>query len=537
MLKQITKWFNRNNTSTYQPSEVELKRWASSEWIEYQAWLFHHGFLTLHAWQQLYYDALSWQNRPFFSIITPVFNTDPQYLRECIYSVQIQSYPDWELCLIDDGSQNLETLNCLQTLVASYSRLRLYRFDENQGICKATNQGILMARGNYIAFLDHDDRLAPNALYSVANEIRKQPQTDVLYSDRDMISPNNLRYMHLFKPSWSPETLLSSNYIGHFVVYRRALMQQIGQLDVAMEGSQDHDLILRASLLKPSVKHIPQVLYHWRQHEQSIALQHEAKIYVYEASMNAIRKNLKQRNILATVEEVPNLWRGHYRIRLNHIALESYKILTLHSFTNYAIQVNREFERELDCDYLIILGSNIQAIETDTLAELVSWLQIEEVAISTGKILNFQDKLVHAGLVQRPNGQPLSIYKNFPENTSSYMAFTSIVRNVSTPHPACCVIKRKLWEQLEGLNTDYSSAYALFDFALRSLAINYRIVYTPFARFKTNSEQILQIGPKSDCQRFIEQWAIWLKQGDPYYNPYLSLELVDMGLNLKIPNL
>ncbi|MDM8567400.1 glycosyltransferase [Candidatus Halobeggiatoa sp. HSG11] len=524
----ITWWWQKSKLVN-KPTETELKLWATSEWIEYQAWIFHHSFLTLHGWQQLRNEALSWQDRPFFSIITPVFNTNPSYLRECIYSLQTQAYLHWEMCLVDDGSQNVETLNCLQNLVASDSRLRLHHFQNNQGICKATNKAIEMANGDYIAFLDHDDRLAPNALYAVANAIRKQQQTDILYSDRDLISPKGLRFMHLFKPGWSPETLYSTNYSCHFTVYKRDLIEQIGPLDDETEGSQDHDLILRATQFNPKVQHIPQVLYHWRQHEQSVALQHDAKTYAYEAAMKSIRKNLKQSHIQGTVEEIPSLWRGNYRVRLKSVPEEQYTILTLSSFEDYANQVNQKFEQNQNADYLMILSSNIQEIENQAIAELVSWLQIEKVGIVTGKIIDKQGNILHAGLVQRPTGIPLAIYAGFPEDTPGYMAMTKIVRNVSSPHPACCVLKRSLWQDLNGLNTDYTGPHALLDFALRSLNIGKRIVYNPFACFTAIDLEL----DWPDEQYFAQQWASWLEQGDPYYNPYLTLKLNDMGLEIS----
>lgn len=530
-------WFSRKSENLSilidTPTESELKHWACSEWIEYQAWLFHYGFLTLHGWQQLRDNSLAWPYCPRVSIITPVFNTPPAYLRECIYSVQTQAYPNWEMCLVDDGSDNPNTLECLQALVVDDPRLHLHHFAQNQGICHATNQALAMAGGEYVAFLDHDDRLAPDALYYVVETLQTHPDTDMLYSDRDLISPQGLRFMHLFKPDWSPETLFSTNYTCHFTVYRRTLIQQIGGIDAESEGSQDHDLVLRVAELNPVVQHIPKILYHWRQHEQSVAMRHDAKEYAYQAAMQAISKTLARRGIQGKVAEIPNLWRGNYRVHLSTPSQASYRVLYLNTLHDYAIQVNQAFERDTDNDYLILLGAGVQAIDNEALSELVSWLQISAVGIVTGKVLDSQGHLLHAGLVQRSNGIPLAVYMGFPENTPGYMAMTAIVRNLSTPHPACCVIARHLWQRLEGLNPDYQGPHALLDFALRALTSGTRIVYTPFARFQASDWQSPDIWPEVDRQRFVEQWATWLKQGEPYYSPYLTLELADMGLNLQ----
>lgn len=533
------KWSRRKSDQTdlliHRPTEVDLKRWATSEWIEYQAWLFHYGFLTLHDWQQLRDEVLSWQQRPLISIITPLFNTYPAYLRECIHSVQSQAYPDWEMCLIDDGSDNPASLECLRQLVATDPRLRVQYFLQNQGICHATNQALTMARGEYIAFLDHDDRLAPDALYQVIKTVRNHPDADIIYSDRDTLSPKGFRFMHLFKPDWSPETLLSGNYLFHLMVYRREFIQQLDGVRMGLDGSQDYDLILRAAECQPQVQHVRKVLYHWRMHKQSVAMEHNVKEYAYTAGVQALQETLKRRGLSGQVAENDKLWRGHYRVRLVPPPADHYQVLYLKTWQDYAVQINQFFENDTKSDYLVILGPGIQPLNSEALPELVSWLQIAEVGLVTGKVLDTQGQLLHAGLVQRPNGIPLAVYAGFAEDTPGYMAVTAIVRNLSTPHPACCVLKRQLWHRLNGLDSDYFGPYALLDFALRALTSGTRIVYTPFARFMATDWQIPEQWSETDRQRFVEQWATWLNQGDPYYSPYLTLELADMGLNLELP--
>jgi O-antigen biosynthesis protein len=540
MLKNfITRWFKQPEPPKPlidTPTESDLKKWASSEWIEYQAWLFHHGFLTLHQWQQLRHNALSWHYRPLFSIITPVFNTHPTHLRECIYSVQTQAYPNWEMCLVDDGSDNPDTKACLQDLIADDPRLQLHTFEHNQGICHATNQAIAMAYGEYLVFLDHDDRIALDALYYAAETIRNYPNTDIIYSDRDSLSPNGLRFMHLFKPNWSPETLLSGNYLFHLMIYRRELVEQLGGVRVGLEGSQDYDLILRASEKEPVVRHIPKILYHWRMHEQSVSMAHNVKEYAYMAGIRALTEALERRGLSGKVSENKALWRGHYRLHLESSSPTNYQTLRLNTFDDYANQINQAFERETGIDYLVILGPGVVPVDSDAIPELTAWLQIAEIGIVTGKVIDEQAQILHAGLVQRANGIPLSLYAGFPEQTTpGYMAVTAIVRNVSTPQPACCVIRRDLWQRLEGLKTDYEGPHALCDFALRALMLGKRIVYTPFARFKANDWQTPESWNENDRAIFVEHWSTWLNQGDPYYNPYLTLDIADMGLDLSPP--
>ena len=527
----LGKQSKNNNILIDTPTEKDLKRWAYSEWVEYQAWLFHYSFLTLQDWQQLRRDTQNWLSHPLLSVITPVFNTHPTYLRECVYSVQTQAYPYWEMCLVDDGSDNPETLACLQQLGEADSRLRILHLPHNQGICHATNQAIAIAQGDYVVFLDHDDRLASEALYWVAKTIVDLPQTDIIYSDRDTLSPNGYRFLHLFKPDWSPETLLSGNYLFHLMVYRRTLLKQLGGVRIGLEGSQDYDLILRAAELQPQVQHLRKVLYHWRQHGQSVALAQNAKEYIYDAGIQALQDALERRRLPAQVSENRVLWRGHYRVQLCP-PLRNYRALKLTTELNYAQQINQALALDNQLDFLVVFGPTLETKNLEALPELVSWLQIPEVGMVTGKVLDEQGNLLHAGLVQRPNGIPLAVYAGFPDDTPGYMAVTAIVRNLSTPHPACVAIKRSLWQDLGGLDTNYESPYALLDFALRTLHSGNRIVYTPFAGFIAHDWLLPETWSALDQQRFLKQWTTWLQQGDPYYSPYLTLELADMGLNL-----
>lgn len=521
------------------PKEHELRRWATSEWVEYQAWLFYHAFLTEKDWHALRQQALAWRNPPLISVITPVYNTKEEHLYECIYSIMTQAYPYWEMCLVDDGSIDNQTIRLLKELVSCDSRLKLELSPVNMGICHATNRALKMAQGEYVAFLDHDDRLSPDALYHVVEAIRRNSHLDILYSDCDMLSPRGLRFMHLFKTDWSPELLFSFNYICHFMVYRRQLVETVRGMHAEFEGSQDYDLILRAAELNPSIHHIPRVLYHWRQHEQSVALDHDEKRYVWEAGVRALQKTLKRRGLKGEVYEISDLWRGNYRVRLRSPSKNTFGVLSVDHWTqadDFAQSLSQKFKAAPDREYLIVLGSDILPEDEHAFQELVSWFQIPEVGIVTGKVLDDQKRILHAGLVHRPDGIPLFIYEGFPETTPSYMGATSIVRNVSGPHPACFAIRRTLWDSLMGLKPDYSGPHAILDLALRALNKGSRIVYTPFARFVSEKGWWrMDDLPDSDRRYFSKQWASWLSCGDPYYNRWLTIDRVDMGLNLDVP--
>ncbi|MEY3219781.1 MAG: hypothetical protein RIT27_1138 [Pseudomonadota bacterium] len=508
-----------------EPTEQQLRQWAKSEWLEYQAWLFQHSFITLNEWRDLRNRATHWKkSAPLISIITPVYNTPPSYLKECLESVQLQAYPYWEMCLVDDGTTHLETLEILKQFCSQDKRFKLFHFSHNQGICAATNQAIQMAKGDYVAFLDHDDRLAVDALFYIAEMIIENQNTDVIYTDKDMISPRNRRFMHLFKPDWSPETLLSGNYLFHLMVYKRDLIMQLGGVRNSFEGSQDYDLILRASDKENlNVQHISKVLYHWRQHPQSVSLKHEVKDYIYKTGISALEETLQRRGLSGKVSENPNLWRGNYRITLTPPISNSWQIIQIQNSDQY---IETLLNTKLEKEFVIILSNTLQFNEND-LIELVSWLQISNVAMTTGKIIN-QDKIIHAGLVQCFNGIPISLYQNKPISTAGYMAVTMSVRNVSIPHPFCCAIRgetiKKYREQLKL----YKTGFGMFDLALQLLQNNQRVVYTPFAVFQT--DQDLNDWQLTDRELFVNTWKKWLENGDPFYNKNLTLKLNDMGL-------
>ncbi len=519
-----------------EPSEHELHRWASSEWVEYQAWLFHHGFLCLTEWRALRAEAEGWGGRaPLISLLTPVFNTPADYLRECVRSVLLQTYPRWELCLVNDGSDQPETLRVLSELAESDPRLRIIHLEANRGICRATNRALDAAGGQYVGFLDHDDCLAPDALHRVAALLMDEPDTDIVYSDRDMLSPEGHRFMHLFKPDWSPETLLSGNYLFHLLVYRRQLLVSLGGVREGFEGSQDYDLILRAAEQRPRVKHISRVLYHWRQHRESVALEHNSKRYAYEAGLRALRESLSRRGIEATVMENPDLWRGHYRLRLPAPPAEKVAFIRIAPEDPYAATINQAVRAHPEADFFVILDQHAQAVGENSLDELLGWLRLPGVGLSSGQVVDEIDQLLHAGLVHRPNGLPLSLYAGHPRQIPGYMAVTAIVRNVAAPSPHCCAMSRSLWEQLGGLKECYRGPHALLDLALRALRGEQRIVYIPFARFQARGATwpAPESWPSADRPRFAVAWRDWLTRGDPYYNRWLTLELNDMGLDMQ----
>ena len=241
-----------------------------------------------------------WDTRPMFSIVVPVYNTQPEWLMALVDSIRAQFYTRWELVLVDDASTRTETQSTLAEAETD-PKLRVLRRDTGSGISAATNAGIAVTEGDYIVFADHDDLLEPDALLQVARAIQ-QTGADIVYTDEDKINESGEEhYDPHYKPAWSPDLLLSQNYVSHLTTIRRALIDRVGGLNSEFDGSQDHDLLLRCVEHANEIVHVPIALYHWRAVEGSTAREFGEKSYPWEAGRNAVEKALARREIAATV--------------------------------------------------------------------------------------------------------------------------------------------------------------------------------------------------------------------------------------------
>ena len=497
-------------------------------YLNYQTWIDQNSLTTLKDWRLLQQKSYDWQSPPKISIVTPVYTTDIEVLFECIFSIRAQAYPYWQLILVDDGSSNIDTLDLLKSGACHDPRIQVYFSAKSQGISSATNRAIAKAQGDYVIFLDHDDRLALDALYLIAEEIRNHPDVDIVYSDRDMISPKDERYMYLFKPSWSPETLLAGNYIFHLMCYRRSLVNQLGGLRTEFDGSQDYDLILRAAETRPQVRHIQTVLYHWRQHHSSVALDSGAKDYAFEAGIKALNDALQRREIAGKAVEISSLWRGNYQLDLECPELSKIEVLNIASdlpVEDYTEYVNQAIVAKKP--YIAIISQALMPVSEKALGQLAAWLKIEGVALATGSIITEHQLIDYAGATYQRDGGLMVPYQSWPISEPGYMAVMNITRNISAPHPFCVVIRREVWQQLNGLNTNYQGFYSLLDFSLRALAADWRCVSVPQAQFTSTQLDLLTHYPGQDKQLFYKNWQEWLEKGDLYYNPNLTRDSQD----------
>ena len=510
------------------PDEELLEHWARSEWPDYQTWIDQNDRMDRQRWLQLHRKARANPPGPAITIVTPVFNTPARVFEECILSVRMQTSPYWEWILVDDASQKPETQRVLASPWCRDPRIRLFTTGGTcpRGISAATNLGIDQARGDFIVFLDHDDRLALDAIQALAETLSAEPELDIVYSDRDMLSPANLRYMHLMKPDWSPETLLSGNYIFHLMCYRKCLIRQLGGLRSECDGSQDYDLILRCIERTTRVRHIPKVLYHWRQHSASVALDDSTKTYAFEAGVRALEDALRRRGIRGEVSERQDLWRGHYQVRLPRPREDTITRILLPrdlSGDRYVSRVVGDPENGANRPYLLIRREDVEPLDSETEQELVSWLALKDIGVVTGRTLDGESRNLYAGGILGREGGILRPYHGFSADEAGYMAVTTIVRNLCAPDPFCVAIRREVWQSLGGLSSRYQGAYGLLDFALKAVASGWRILYVPSAVFQCRTDT--WAGQFMDQERvtFENRWREWLRQGDPTYNPNLSL--------------
>ena len=529
---------------------------------------------------------------PMISVLLPVYETPEPWLKRCLDSVRAQVYGNWELCVVDDASPSPHVMRILDDYARREPRIRVTRRPENGHISKASNTALDMARGSYVALLDHDDELRPHALLEMADAIARNPGVGLLYSDEDKIDERGRRFHPYFKPDWNPDLLLSQNFMCHLAVIDTQLARSAGGFRTGFEGSQDHDLFLRcSSRLEPwQIHHVPKVLYHWRAIAGSTALERGAKDYASSAGARAVQAHLAPAVPGAVVEELAH---GHYRVRwplpdvpppvsiivptrdradLLRTCVES--LLALTSYPDYEVVVvdnqsgdpealdsleslvNRDRIRVLrfdapfnysainnwavaQCrgDVVCLLNNDIEVISTDWLDELVSQALRPDIG-AVGAMLYYPDRTIqHAGVILGLGGVANHIYTGQAAGHPGHGARALVAQNLSAVTGACLVVRRALYEQLGGLNERLQVAFNDIDFCLRLREAGHRNVWTPFAEL-IHHESATRGRDESPekRERFLgevrymeSRWADWL-QSDPAYNRNLSLSDLNSGL-------
>ena len=526
---------------------------------------------------------------PKISIVVPVFNPPEPYLEAMIVSVQNQTYANWELCLADASTASY-VRPILERFAAGDARIRVEFLPENRGIAGNSNAAVAMAQGDYVSLLDHDDTLAPFALYEVVASINAHPEADFFYSDEDKLDRTGERVEPNFKPDWSPETLRSRNYICHLLTLSRSLFKELGGFRTGFDGSQDYDLVLRASEQARQIVHIPRVLYHWRMHEQSTAANKGSKSYAYENGRKALSEHLERTGIDASVHDGPIL--GTYQV-IHHLrrqplvsviipnkdhpemlarcveslAKSSYanyellvvengsqraetfayyrdiearpnvRVLTWTKPFNYAA-VNNFAANQASGEYLLFLNNDIESINPDWLEALVKVAAQPGVGAVGAKLYYADDTIQHAGIVVGMGGVAGHSHLSFPRQAAGYMQRLLYTQNVAAVTGACLLTRKDVFDRVGGFDEGFVLAFNDVDLCLQILTKGYRVVWTPDAELyhlesKTRGPEDTdekQRRFKREFDLFHLKWGEFLKAGDPYYSPHFRLDRPDFAL-------
>ena len=506
---------------------------------------------------------------PLFSIVVPVFRPPVWSLDRCVASVLAQPFEHFELKLCDDAGGDREVIELLRHCEAADSRLELIVSDENGGISAATNRALARSTGRYVVFLDHDDELADNALSVIAAAIEAHPDADVLYSDSDKISPQGHRFAPALKPAWSPDLLCSGMYLGHVLVVRRSLVEEVGGLRSAYDGSQDHDLALRATEAGGTVIHIPRILYHWRAGVGSAAANPVAKPWAREAGRLAVVDALRRRGELATVESDPRATgRYHCHRRRMHETAVTIALVARDSsgpagseragvdwdaraqelratagmpvvrvdlsgvgssglgWTSKSI----EALQAASTDLVVLLDLRLRPLSRQWAGALVALLDRPGIGAVGGRVIE-GSRVVHAGLVIGLRGSVGPVLLGLPASRPGYQAMAIAQRDVSALDASCLVVRRDAASILERLPSALHPDLAAAALCLMLRRSGERILYEPAALFKRprqlwkrSASEFNETADLEGADWFRREFASELAEGDPFYHPALSLD-------------
>ncbi len=528
-----------------------------------------------------------------FSVIVPLYNTPKNFLEEMIDSVRQQTYANWELCLADGSDDNHSYVGSYcKKLAKKDKRIKYKKLNENKGISENTNACIEMSTGDYIALFDHDDILHPSVLFKYMKAICDQ-NADFIYCDEDkfrVLGEGFFEQNH--KPDFSPDNLRSNNYICHFTVFKKELLEQVGMLRKKFDGSQDHDLVLRLTEKAEKIVHIPEILYHWRISDVSVASDPYAKPYTIEAGRKAVKEHLDRVGLKGTVESTvfhPNIYRIKYELNdtplvsiiipnCNHIddldkcvksivnksSYKNYEIIivennsdpetfkyyeTLKSYPqikvviyetnafNYSA-INNYGVKFASGEHLIFLNNDIEVITENWIEEMLMLSQRDDVGI-VGAKLYFPDNTVqHAGVILGMGGTAAHGFRGLPRMSPGYFGRPIFTGNYSVVTFACAMLKRSVFKEIGGLDERLSVAYNDVDACLKARKAGYVNCFTPFAELyhyesKSRGDDLNgsnRIRLMQEANVFKEKWSQELKSGDPYYNPNLTLVSSDFSL-------
>ena len=528
--------------------------------------------------------------RPVISLIVPVYNVPARFLEACIASVRAQTYPFWELCLCNDASTNEDTLAVLARLQGTDPRIRIRHLTSNSGISGASNIAAEMATGEFIAMLDNDDTLAPDALLEIARALFTDETIDVLYTDEDKIDEDDRLIDTYYKPDFSPEHLESVMYVLHMLIVRKRLFLKIGGFRDEYTGAQDYDLMLRLSRETTRIHHITRALYHWRALPGSAAAVVDAKPYALRAGFRALEDHVAQRHGKhAWVED--GLLPGTFRVRrhllgkprvslliltnngaldlpgrarfqmvdnlvdsiLRRTAYRNFEVVVVDNsklsraqitrFASLGVRVENYTGRVIPFNYaakanfalrvcrtehLVMLNDDMEVINEDWLSSLIELSQEPEIGVVGGRLLHADGSIQHVGCVIGVNGGSAHVYHSFPNTHIGYNGFTHLIRNYSAVTGACFATRKSVVGQVGGFDESFAVDFNDTDLCLRIIESGYRVAYTPYCQlFHFEGASAQRTKQNVDeHRRFVARWARYM-ENDPYFNPNFAKNRFD----------
>lgn len=523
--------------------------------------------------------------KPLISIAVPAYQTPVEFLKQMIESLISQTYSEWELCIANASPDNEEMQKVLADYSARDSRVRFCNLKENLGIAENTNQAFAMAKGEFMGLLDHDDLLAPNALYEIVKALQDHPEADALYTDEDKVTTElDEHFQPHLKPDFNLDLLRSNNYICHFFVVRRSIVEKAGGFRKEFDGAQDYDFIFRCTENAREVLHVPEILYHWRTHKASTADNPASKMYAFEAGKRAIEANLERTGTKGIVSHTRDL--GFYRVKYpvqgnplvsviipnkdeketlqtclemleKNTSYQNFEIIIIenNSTTDEIFKYYKELSKDprihllrwgkefnysainnfgvahAKGEYLLFLNNDVKAINPDWMEEMLGVCQRPEVGGVGAKLIYPDNTIQHAGCVIGMGGIAGHMFVDMPADRTGYLHKASLLQDMSAVTAACLMMKKNVFEEAGGFTEDLAVAFNDVDLCLKVRKNDHLIVYDPYARlYHMESKTRGAEDSKEKIRRFQTEieymrchWLDILKNGDPYYNKNLSL--------------
>jgi glycosyltransferase involved in cell wall biosynthesis len=532
--------------------------------------------------------------KPLISIVIPVYNPPIDFFKKALDSITKQIYPHWEICIADDCSTDEEVREVIEEYKKKYANIKVVYRTENGHISKASNSAIELAEGEYTLLFDQDDELKENALFEIVKLINQKPNADLIYSDEDKIDENNVHSAPHFKPDWCPDSLLSRNYICHVSVFKTNQLKEIGGFRVGFEGSQDHDLLLRYTEKYTNIYHIPEILYHWRIHEYSVASSEGAKPYAYRAAQTAITEAMERRGYKADIgfldgfvgytvrleikkpndlvsiiiptkdkqkyleqciDSIVNLseYRNFEIILIDNNSIEKgffklvekYKEQTQFKFIYVRDEKPFNFSRLMNLgrkhangEYILLLNNDTQVISPDWMNAMIEHAQRPEIGVVGCKLLFDDDTIQHAGVVIGLGGVASHAFMGDYVDEPGYFHYKKLLNNYCALTAACILMRKNIYDEVNGFNEDFVVEYNDVDFCLKVIEKGYRNLYVPHVSLY-HYESISRGHPHATSEgykRHVKEVNLfrkkWMRyvEHDPCYNPNLTRDGVHYTL-------